>query len=212
MIHTLAKFFNSGGPFMWVILTIGAMATAVVLERLLFYFVICRVSGHSLLQKIAVALQSGKTEEAKNMVKKGNAPLIVLLRTAVERFGAGMSIQDVEEGISEAAIIEMPKMITRLNYLSLFANIGTLLGLLGTISGLQGSFSSLAAVEASKKATMLAAGIAEAMNCTAFGLIVAVPCMMLYTFLYNKQAQLTKGIDDTVIKLINVMKRLKANA
>ena len=212
MIHTIAKFFNSGGPFMWVILTIGAMATAVVLERLLFYFVICRVSGHSLLQKIAVALQSGKTEEAKNMVKKGNAPLIVLLRTAVERFGAGMSIQDVEEGISEAAIIEMPKMITRLNYLSLFANIGTLLGLLGTISGLQGSFSSLAAVEASKKATMLAAGIAEAMNCTAFGLIVAVPCMMLYTFLYNKQAQLTKGIDDTVIKLINVMKRLKANA
>jgi biopolymer transport protein ExbB len=212
MIHTLAKFFNSGGPFMWVILTIGAMATAVVIERLLFYFVICRASGHSLLQKIAVALQSGKTDEAKNMVKKGNAPLIVLLRTALDRFGAGMSMQDVEEGISEAAIIEMPKMITRLNYLSLFANIGTLLGLLGTISGLQGSFSSLAAVEASKKATMLAAGIAEAMNCTAFGLIVAVPCMMLYTFLYNKQAQLTKGIDDTVIKLINIMKRLKASA
>jgi biopolymer transport protein ExbB len=210
MIHTLAKFFNSGGPFMWVILTVGAMATAVVAERLVFYFVTCRVSGYSLLQKIVVALQSGNIEEAKNAVKKGKAPINVLLRTAVDRFGAGMSMQDVEEGISEAAIIEMPKMITRLNYLSLFANIGTLLGLLGTISGLQGSFSSLAAVEASKKATMLAAGIAEAMNCTAFGLIVAVPCMMLYTFLYNKQAQLTKGIDDAVIKLINAMKRLKA--
>jgi biopolymer transport protein ExbB len=212
MIHTIAKFFNSGGPFMWVILAIGAMATAVVIERLLFYFVICRASGQSLLRTIAVSLQSGNAEEAKTLVKKGNAPLIVLVRTAVDRFASGMSMEDVEEGISEAAIIEMPKMITRLNYLSLFANIGTLLGLLGTISGLQGSFSSLASVEASKKAAMLAAGIAEAMNCTAFGLIVAVPCMMLYTFLYNKQAQLTKGIDDTVIKLINVMKRLKANA
>jgi biopolymer transport protein ExbB/TolQ len=210
MIHTIAKFFNSGGPFMWVILAIGAMATAVVIERLVFYFVICRVSGQSMLRKIAIALQNGNTDEAKNIVKKGNAPLLVLLRTAVDRFCAGMNMQDVEEGISETAIIEMPKMIQRLNYLSLFANIGTLLGLLGTIWGLQGSFSSLAAVEASKKATMLAAGIAEAMNCTAFGLIVAVPCMMLYTFLYNKQSQLTKGIDDTVIKLINVMKRLKA--
>jgi len=209
MIHTLAKFFNSGGPFMWVILTVGAMATAVVVERLLFYFVTCRASGPSLLRKIALALQNGNANEAAALVKKGNAPLIVLVRTALDRFAAGMSMQDIEEGISEAAIIEMPKMITRLNYLSLFANIGTLLGLLGTISGLQGSFSSLASVEASKKATMLAAGIAEAMNCTAFGLIVAVPCMMLYTFLYNKQAQLTKGIDDTVIKLINVMKRLK---
>jgi biopolymer transport protein ExbB len=210
MIHTLAKFFNSGGPFMWVILTVGAMATAVVIERLIFYFITCRVSGYSLLQKITLALQGGKTDEARSIVKKGNSPLVVLVRTALDRFSSGMSMQDVEEGISEAAIIEMPKMITRLNYLSLFANIGTLLGLLGTISGLQGSFSSLATVEASKKATMLAAGIAEAMNCTAFGLIVAVPCMMLYTFLYNKQAQLTKGIDDTVIKLINVMKRLKA--
>jgi biopolymer transport protein ExbB/TolQ len=212
MIHTIAKFFNSGGPFMWVILTIGAMGTAVVVERLLFYFVTCRASGYRMLQKLTVSLQNGNMDEAKKIVSKGNAPLLVLLRAAVDRFCAGLAIQDIEEGISEAAIIEMPKMTTRLNYLSLFANIGTLLGLLGTISGLQGSFSSLASVEASKKATMLAAGIAEAMNCTAFGLIVAVPCMMTYTFLYNKQAQLTKGIDDTVIKLINVMKRLKAAA
>ncbi len=210
MIQTIATFFNSGGAFMWVILAVGAMATAVVLERLIFYFITCNVSGPKLLQKIAAALQNGKTDEAKDLLKKGKAPMHVLVRTALERYGANMSVADIEEGISEAAIIEMPKMIQRLNYLSLFANIGTLLGLLGTISGLQGSFSSLASVEASKKATMLAAGIAEAMNCTAFGLIVAVPCMLLYTFLYNKQAQLTKSIDDTVIKLLNLMKRLKA--
>jgi biopolymer transport protein ExbB len=210
MIQTVANFFNTGGPFMWVILIVGAMVTAVVVERTLFYFLICRVSGPHLLQPLALALQRGDSGEAKNIIAKGNAPLLVLMRTAVDRFCAGMNIHDIEEGISETAVIEMPKMIQRLNYLSLFANIGTLLGLLGTISGLQASFSSLAAVEASKKATMLAAGIAEAMNCTAFGLIVAVPCMILYTFLYNKQALLTKGIDDTVIRLVNVMKRLRA--
>jgi len=210
MIRTIATFFNSGGAFMWVILAVGAMATAVVIERLVFYFITCNVSGPKLLQKIALALQNGKPDEAKDAVKKGKAPMHVLVRTAVDRYASNMSVADIEEGISEAAIIEMPKMIQRLNYLSLFANIGTLLGLLGTISGLQASFSSLASVEASKKATMLAAGIAEAMNCTAFGLIVAVPCMLLYTFLYNKQAQLTKSIDDTVIKLLNAMKRLKA--
>jgi biopolymer transport protein ExbB/TolQ len=104
----------------------------------------------------------------------------------------------------------MPRMITRLNYLSLFSNIATLLGLLGTISGLQASFSSLAAVEASKKATMLAAGIAEAMNCTAFGLIVAVPCMVMYTVLYNKQQQLTKALDESVVRIVNFMKKSKA--
>lgn len=209
MIHTIATFFNSGGNFMWVILIVLAISTAVVLERVFFYFIICRVSGPGLVSKIAAALRSGNQDEAKKAVGKGNAPLVVLLRTAVDRFCADMNVHDIEEGIEESAIIEMPRMIQRLNYLSLFANIATLLGLLGTISGLQASFSSLAAVEASKKATMLAAGIAEAMNCTAFGLIVAVPCMVAYTWLYNKQTQLTKTIDDSVVKTLNFMKKLK---
>lgn len=82
--------------------------------------------------------------------------------------------------------------------------------MIGTISGLQASFSSLAAVEASKKATMLAAGIAEAMNTTAFGLIVAVPCMVMYTVFYNKQAQLTKDIDQAMTRLMNFIKKGKA--
>lgn len=209
MIHTVATFFNSGGPFMWVILVVLAISTAVVLERVFFYFVVCRKNGPVLVSKIATALRGGNTDEAKKVVSKGNEPLTVLLRTAVERFEAGMPVHDIEEGIEEAAIIEMPKLIERLNYLSLFANIATLLGLLGTISGLQASFSSLASVEASKKATMLAAGIAEAMNCTAFGLIVAVPCMVAYTALYNKQTQLTKMIDDSIVKTLNFMKKLK---
>jgi biopolymer transport protein ExbB/TolQ len=209
MIHTIATFFNSGGPFMWVILIVLAISTAVVIERAAFYFIVCRMSGPVLVSKIAAALRSGSRDEAKKAVGKGGAPLVVLLRTAVDRFCAGMDLHDIEEGIEESAIIEMPRMIERLNYLSLFANIATLLGLLGTISGLQASFSSLASVEASKKAAMLAAGIAEAMNCTAFGLIVAVPCMVAYTWLYNKQTQLTKTIDDSVVKTLNFMKKLK---
>ncbi len=209
MIHTVAAFFNSGGPFMWVILVVLAISTAVVLERVFFYFVVCRARGPVLVSKIASALHGGNQEEAKKAVSKGSAPLTVLLRTAVDRYCAGMPVHDIEEGIEESAIVEMPKMIARLNYLSLFANIATLLGLLGTISGLQASFSSLASVEASKKASMLAAGIAEAMNCTAFGLMVAVPCMVAYTALYNKQTQLTKMIDDSIVKTLNFMKKLK---
>jgi biopolymer transport protein ExbB len=209
MIHALASFFNSGGPFMWVILAVLAMATSVVIERMLFYFIVCRTNGPKLVIGVVHALQAGDIDKAKNAVGRGNAPLKVLVRTALDRFGAGMPLSDIEEGVEEAAIMEMPKMVQRLNYLSLFSNIATLLGLLGTISGLQASFSSLAAVEASKKASMLAAGIAEAMNCTAFGLIVAVPCMVAYTALYNKQAQLTKLIDDSVVKIVNFMKRQK---
>ena len=207
MLDFIAAKFNEGGPFMWVILIVLAAACAIILERIIFYFIICRTNGIELVANVAQALNNDKVDDAKKIVYRKKNPLNVLFQTAVERYSAGMNIDDIQEGVDETAIKEIPKMSQRLNYLSLFANIATLLGLLGTIAGLQVSFSSLAAVEAAKKATMLAKGISQAMNTTAFGLIVAVPCMVLYTILSNKQKALTKELDEAVIRLLNYMKK-----
>ena len=210
MIETIARQFNAGGPFMWVILIVLGVACAVAVERLVFYAFICRTKGVRTVADIARALNAGNLKEAKRLVCCRKGPIDVLLRTAVERFEAGMKAEDIQEGVEEAAIREMPRMSQRLNYLSLFANVATLLGLLGTIAGLQVSFSSLAAVEAAKKATMLARGISEAMNTTAFGLIVAVPCMVLFTVLSNRRLVLVKDLDEAVVKLLNYMKKKRA--
>lgn len=209
MIEKLAGSFNAGGSFMWVILVILAIAAAIIIERLIFYYIICRGNSSKHLNNIIKSLENENFDEARTITSRIKSPLNILLLSAIERFSIGNNIKEIEDGLQETAINEMPKMIQRLNYLSLFANIATLTGLIGTISGLQSSFSSLVAVEASKKATMLAAGIAEAMNTTAFGLIVAVPCMIMYTVLYNKQQHLTKDIDQSVLRLINYMKKKK---
>jgi biopolymer transport protein ExbB len=207
MIHTLASAFNAGGPFMWVILVVFAVACTVVIDRLVFYFIICKADGAKLVAETAQALNAGDLEKAKKTVSRRRAPMNMLMQTAIERFGSGMSFDDIQKGVDQAAIREMPRMTQRLNYLSLFANIGTLLGLLGTIVGLQEMFSSLAAVEAEKKAAMLASGIAQAMNATAFGLIVAVPCMIMYTILYNKQQQITKDLDESIVRLLDYLEK-----
>ena len=209
MIELLATKFNEGGPFMWVILVVLAIACAIVIERLIFYFIICNINGAKLVANIAKALNNDKVDEAKTIASSRKAPVNKLVQVAVERYGEGMSVDDIQEGVDEVAIKELPKMSQRLNYLSLFANIATLLGLLGTIAGLQVSFTSLAAVEAAKKATMLAQGISQAMNTTAFGLIVAVPCMISYTILFNKQQALIKDLDEAVVKLLNYIKKKK---
>lgn len=209
MINTVAVWFNAGGPFMWVITVVLAFACAVTFERLLFYYIICSTKGTVLVSSIAGALNEKKKDQALLYVNKGKSPLVVLIRTALERFNSGMSIEEIQEGVEETAIKQIPRYTQRLNYLSLFANIATLLGLLGTISGLMISFSSLAAVEASRKAMMLADGISQAMITTAFGLIVAVPCMVLYTFLFNKQNRLIKDLDESVVKFVNYLKKQK---
>jgi biopolymer transport protein ExbB len=209
MIQTFAAWFADGGKFMWVILAVLAVSVAVVIERLFFYYGICGVNGRKTVADMARALNENKIDDAKRLVVSG-APLTSLLRVAVNRYSDGMSIEEIQEGVEEASIQQVPRFSKRLNYLSLFANIATLLGLLGTISGLQLSFSSLVSVEASKKAAMLAKGISEFMTCTAFGLVVAVFCMVFYTILSNKQNQLIKDLDESVVKCINYLKKKKA--
>jgi len=206
MVQSCAAWFNGGGPFMWAILAVLAFAVAIVVERLIFYYITCRDRGTQIVADIARNLNNDAMDKA-NLSVAGKAPVTVLLRVALERFAAGMSIDEIQEGIEEAAIKELPRLSDRLNYLVLFANIATLLGLLGTIMGLQLAFSSLGSIEASQKATKLAQGISELMVCTAFGLMVAVPCMIAYTFLHNKQTRLAKDLDESVVKLMNYFKK-----
>ena len=206
MLSLLAEWFNGGGPFMWAILAVLAFAVTVVVERLIFFYHTCRGRGTGMVADIARHLNGNDMEKARQAAS-GSAPVSVLLRTALERFGAGMNNSEIQEGIEEAAIKELPRFGERLNYLALFANIATLTGLLGTIMGLQKAFSSLGVVEASQKAAKLAQGISELMVCTAFGLMVAVPCMVAYTFLHNKQNRLTRDLEESVVKIMNYFRK-----
>jgi biopolymer transport protein ExbB len=203
----IAGWFQDGGIFMWVILSVLAVACAVVIERVIFYYLICRTNGNRLVADIARAINEGNIKNARERLGGRKAPMDLLLGTAITRYEAGMSMDEIQEGVEECAIKQIPRLSQRLNYLSLFANVATLLGLLGTISGLRVSFSSLASVEAARKATMLADGISQAMLTTAFGLVVAVPCMIFYTFLVNKQNRLTKDVDEAVVRLLNFLKK-----
>jgi biopolymer transport protein ExbB len=206
MLQSLAAWYNGGGPFMWAILAVLALAVAVAIERVIFYYIICRQRGTKLVAEIAKNLNNDAPDKALAVVAS-KAPVPTLLRTAVERFKDGMTAPDIQEAVEEVAIKEVPRLPERLNYLVLFANIATLTGLLGTITGLQKAFASLGAVEAAKKAAMLASGISELMVCTAFGLMVAIPCMMAYTFLHNKQSHLTKDLDESVVRLMNYLRK-----
>jgi biopolymer transport protein ExbB len=207
MIQSLAAWFNGGGAFMWAILAVLALAVAITVERAIFYYIVCRAHGSRMMADVAKTLNTDSSTDKAISLLSGAAPVTVLLHTALDRFAAGMSITEIQEGVEETAIQEMPRLSERLNYLVLFANIATLLGLLGTITGLQKAFSSLGTVEASRKAAMLASGISELMVCTAFGLMVAIPCMISYTFLHNKETRLTKDLDESVVKLMNYLKK-----
>ncbi len=208
IINSIAVQFNQGGPFMWVILIVLALVFAISLERFIYYFFIVRVNSRKLVSDVISYINSDNKDSAMLLAnKKSYSPLVKLVSNATELYYDNYSYEEIEEALEEDSIKEIPKYSNRLNYLALFANIATLLGLLGTIAGLQVSFSSLADVDASQKATLLASGISQAMNTTAFGLIVAIPSMAFYTMLTNKKNSMLKDLDEAMVKYLNFLKR-----
>lgn len=107
----------------------------------------------------------------------------------------------MEEGLLES----LPKLEKRTHYLSTFANIATLTGLLGTIVGLIQAFTAVANADPSQKAELLSSSISVAMNTTAFGLIVAIPLMLLFTFLQTKTNEIIDHQEMVGVKFLNIV-------
>lgn len=99
----------------------------------------------------------------------------------------------------------VPRLQKRTHYIATFANIATLLGLLGTIIGLIQAFTAVANANPADKADMLSASISVAMNTTAFGLMAAIPLLLLYAVLQSKTTQLVDSLEMASVKFVNAL-------
>ena len=114
-----------------------------------------------------------------------------------------------DETIYQAQDIAMSEVVPlytkRLHYLSMLANVATLLGLLGTIHGLILSFQAVAIADPAQKQALLANGIAVSMYTTALGLAVAIPAMVAFSFLVSKQNELLEQLTEKCSKLTELL-------
>jgi biopolymer transport protein ExbB len=119
--------------------------------------------------------------------------------------GAVRRRDDVEKAMQESMMEIVPQLEKRTHYLATAANVATLLGLLGTVSGLIHAFAAVATVNPSEKANLLSASISEAMNCTAYGLITAVPVLVVHAYLQSKTMGLSDGLQTAAIRFLNAL-------
>jgi biopolymer transport protein ExbB len=204
IFYSVVRFFTAGGLFMLPILAVGAVGTAIALER---YITITRmrVKNRALWAQVEPAINAGEFDKAREITAKGETALSRLLGTGLEVQGTVRRREDVKEAMQESMMEILPQLEKRTHYLATFANLATLLGLLGTVSGLIHAFSAVSTANPAEKANLLSASISEAMNCTAFGLMVAVPMLFVHAFLQTKSSQLIDGLETAAIKFLNAL-------
>jgi len=128
-------------------------------------------------------------------------PLARILRAGLLK--AHRPDKEIQAALDQASLSEVPIIEARTGYLAVLSNAATLAALLGTISGLIKTFGAVANADPAQKATLLSAGISEAMHCTAYGLGTAVPVLLLYAFLQAQTQHTLEAINEAVVAEIN---------
>jgi biopolymer transport protein ExbB len=201
---TIVSFFQDGGFFMYPIALIFAVGLAVAVERYI-YLSKTAVGNQMLWKKITPFIQAGKFSEAAALTSKSGTAIGSILTYGLDRIRTATRRDDIEKAMEESLMEVMPRLEQRTHYLATFANIATLLGLLGTIVGLIQAFTAVASANPAEKADLLSASISVAMNTTAFGLIVAIPLLLVHTVLQSKTTRIVDSLEMVAVKFLNAV-------
>jgi len=203
-ITTIVRFVQDGGVFMYPILAVGALGLAIAVERFVKLSVV-RAANQKMWSKIHPVLVEGKFDEAREMTSGDKSTVSQLLNLGLERQGAVRRRDDIEIAMEEGMMEIIPQLEKRTSYIALFSNIATLLGLLGTIVGLIQAFNAVANANPAEKADLLSASISVAMNTTAFGLIVAVPLLVLHAVINSRTGEIVDSLEMASVKTLNII-------
>ena len=201
---SVVGFFQNGGVFMYPIVIVFALGLVISIERYVFLSK-TSMSNKMVWKKITPFIKAGKFQEAASVTEKSKSAVGHILSYGLYRTKTAARRDDVEKAMEESLMEVMPRLEKRTHYLATFANIATLLGLLGTIIGLIRAFTAVSAANPAEKADLLSASISVAMNTTAFGLMVAIPLLLIHTVLQSKTTEIVDSLEMVAVKFLNTV-------
>jgi biopolymer transport protein ExbB/TolQ len=200
----LAKSFQDGGVGMYPIAFMSIFAVTVLIDRFYALFFKNSINKEAFMRGLKKHIYAGDLDKAISYVaSQKRTPLTAVVKAGLINVPKGEA--EVQAAMDEASLRENPKIETRTGYLAMIGNVSTLFGLLGTILGLIKCFGAVAQVDPATKATVLSLGISEAMNCTAFGLTVAIPALLAFSVLQGRTQHMLDEINETTVGLLNLI-------
>ena len=201
-MEAIYEHYVEGGWAMHIILFFLILAIGIAIERTV-YLQRSSINRDVFLQNMQKCILAGDVARAIKLSSAAKAPLARIVKAGLMRVNRPDS--EVQAAMDETALQELPRIEKRTPYLGLLANLTMLCGLFGTVVGLITAFSAVAEVEGSEKAVLLAKGISEAMNCTAFGLIAAISSLVFMAILNGKTQGLLDDINSATVQVMNLV-------
>jgi len=200
---TVATFFKEGGIFMYFMLATAVVVIAISVERFIVLGRAAGLNGRKLVDDIVRCVGRRDIAGARKLSRLSNAP-------AAQVAAAMLQVNDadllrLQAAADDAATLALSPLSRRVPHLNVLANVSTLLGLLGTISGLITAFSAVGAADPAQRSAFMAAGISTALNATAFGLIIAIPTLLIQGHLVGMLERIAEQADEMSIRLAHAL-------
>jgi biopolymer transport protein ExbB/TolQ len=204
MIETAVRFFQEGGFFMYPIAVVLVIGVIVAAERYV-YLSAQKMTNRRDFDRIHGMIAKKDLKGALNYASEAGSAMASMLGFGLQRLARRQSREEIEYAMEEGLLEVMPRLEKRTQYLATLANVATLLGLLGTIIGLIAAFTAVASADPSQKASLLSQSISVAMNTTAFGLMSAIPLLLIHSVLQTKTNEIIDSFEMAGIKVLNLI-------
>lgn len=189
---------------MYPILAVAVVGLSITIERVL-YLRKAKAENRKLWSELIPLVNKGDLAGAESLAMASDSAIARIFGYGIARSRTSNKREDVEMSMEESLMEVSPLLERRTHYLATFANVATLLGLLGTIIGLINGFAAVGTVNPAEKADLLSAAVSEAMNCTAFGLLVAVPLLVIHAWLSSQTNELIDSLEMASVKFLNAL-------
>lgn len=203
-MNFIQRAFSEGGVVMYLIAVIGILAVFLIIERMMKLKNLS-VDKKDFTDQIFRMVVAGDLRQAISFCDSRPAPLTNTVKAGLVQAMNKRPDEEVQVAMDAAVMREMPKVEGWTSFLAVFGNIAVLAGLLGTIIGMIGSFRAVSAADPATKAEELSKGISHALNCTAFGLLVAIISIVAYGLFQHKIQKTENEVVETSMSLLNLV-------
>ena len=201
MLKLPGLLFN-GGPVLWLLLLVSAVAVAVFIER----FLHChraQINSTQFLNGVRTVLKRNNVVEALSICDATPGPVARLVKTAILNRDQGR--ERVREVLEEAGLTEVPRLEEKLDLLATIAQLAPLLGLLGTMLGFIQTFGAMKEHGLNAHIGQLSDGISTALVCAAAGLAVAIPAHAGYNYLVNRVNSIVLEMERAATEIVQIV-------
>jgi biopolymer transport protein ExbB len=204
--ETWVEHVLKGGPVMYPIFALAGAALLVVLLKWLS-MVFIRRPGRKQVAQLLESVLAGDRQGAIDHAELIGGPAGRMLQTGAEHLGEPREL--IEEVMFEQVLATRLRLNGWLPFVAICATSAPLLGLLGTVTGIMNTFT-LMTVFGTGDPKTLSSGISEALITTEYGLIVAIPSLLLHAFLTRRAKSILDAMEQAAVAFLNHVRKEEA--